>query len=95
LWREWRSGRDRYVFFCFSSTARWGDWWRGVEQIRRGFYVILVLFLVALPILWKVDMAKGSVDAERYDQEAKEVREEGREEEEELLRREEDVEAVG
>ncbi|GAA5857665.1 hypothetical protein JCM1840_000857 [Sporobolomyces johnsonii] len=36
-------------------------------QIRHGFWLILGFFLVALPILIKVDMRQGSYDAEAYD----------------------------
>lgn len=46
-------------------------------QIRHGFYIILFLFLISLPILWKVDMVKGSADAERYERETRQVRAEG------------------
>ncbi|GAA5916126.1 hypothetical protein JCM6882_003946, partial [Rhodosporidiobolus microsporus] len=35
-------------------------------NIRSGFFIILSLFLLALPVLWIVDVDKGGRDAERY-----------------------------
>ncbi|CEQ39608.1 SPOSA6832_01144, partial [Sporobolomyces salmonicolor] len=57
-------------------------------QIRHGFWLILGFFLLALPVLAKVDMRQGSRDAEAYDRvlvedAAGEVRGETEEEEEE------------
>lgn len=40
-------------------------------DIRHGFWVILVLLLASLPVLAKVDMRKGSEDAEAFDREIK------------------------
>ncbi|BGP02282.1 Autophagy-type protein 22 [Rhodotorula toruloides ATCC 204091] len=40
-------------------------------DIRHGFWVILILLLASLPVLAKVDMRKGSEDAEAFDREIK------------------------
>ncbi|BGP32376.1 Autophagy protein 22 [Rhodotorula toruloides] len=40
-------------------------------NIRHGFWVILVLLLASLPVLAKVDMRRGSEDAETFDREIK------------------------
>ncbi|GAA6001515.1 hypothetical protein JCM10207_006703 [Rhodosporidiobolus poonsookiae] len=54
-------------------------------EIRHGFFIILALLLVAVPILVRVNMEQGSADAEEYDQLAKEGAGERRAAEEEPL----------
>ncbi|KAM0750426.1 MFS general substrate transporter [Meredithblackwellia eburnea MCA 4105] len=43
------------------------------SQIRHGFFLILLMFLLALPLLLKVDMDKGRNDAECYQRELMEA----------------------
>lgn len=39
------------------------------EQIRHGFWLILLMLLLALPVLSQVDMHQGRADAEAYERE--------------------------
>lgn len=70
-------------FFALSAIADRGSSWIGplmvggitqvTHDMRYGMVSIAVLFIIALPLIYFVDVEKGVLDAEKYAQELKDL----------------------